>query len=368
MTEIVGKRKPLTPIIKAVGNFCNLRCSYCFYSRQDQSNQTVMSRQMLESFLSQFFQLFAGPARFIWHGGEPLLAGVQFYQCAVDLQRKYCLRNQPVENFIQTNATLINDRWARFFYENQFHVGVSIDGDILAHDSFRVDSRGTGSFLRVCSGLERLRSRGVPFGVVMVLNDRNANRMREIFQFLTQQIGAKNISINTFTDEAGYSQAGSAALKRGQFVKAIMDCIEQWPAEENGTLRLRELDGFVAGALGKRSRACSFNGGCRNYFCVNYDGAVYPCDDFAGHPDMKLGDLTRESLVSILDGPARASIMHRFEAIHPECAGCQWYQACHNGCPGQRVGGIEGRYALCEDRKELFTYVKRSVDAYTCGA
>ena len=359
MTEQSKNRRPLTPIIKAVGDFCNLRCSYCFYSRQNQSHRTVMSRKMLRSFLQQYFQLFHGPACFIWHGGEPLLAGIPFYELALDLQKNRCSKQQRVENLIQTNATLITDQWAEFFRKSEFHVGVSIDGDAIAHDAFRIDKRGAGSFTKVWSGIETLRRHNVPFGIIVVLTASNAKRMRSIFRFLIKNVEAKNISINAFTDEYQYSRVSSDALKREQFADAIRDCMDEWPQDDAKDLRLREVDSIVAGVMGKRSRACSFNGGCRNYFCVNHDGTIYPCDNFTNQPEMKLGNLKREALSTILDGPIRSAILSRFESIHTDCKGCQWYSVCHNGCPAQRVGGVEGKFSLCEDRRKLFSYTKR---------
>jgi len=352
------KRKPLTPIIKAVGDYCNLRCLYCFYSRQNQSRKTVMSQPTLESFLRQYFELFGGPACFIWHGGEPLLAGIPFYEFALDLQKDHRSKQQRVENLIQTNATLITDQWAEFFRSSGFRVGVSIDGDALAHDAFRIDQRGAGSFTKVWAGIEALRRHKVAFGVVMVLTARNSKGMRPIFRFLTEKIGAKNISINAFTDENQYSRACSDVLQGGQFAAAIRDCMAEWPQDDAEGLRVREVDSIVAGVMGKRSRACTYNGGCRNYFCVNHDGAIYPCDNFTSQPEMKLGTLASETLSSILDGSIRSAVLSRFESIHADCQPCQWYSVCHNGCPGQRVGGIEGKYSLCEDRRELFLHVK----------
>jgi len=312
--------------------------------------------------LQQYFQLFNGPACFIWHGGEPLLAGIPFYEFALDLQKNHCSKHQRVENLIQTNATLITDQWAEFFRRSGFHVGVSIDGDAIAHDAFRIDKGGAGSFAKVWSGIEALRRHNVPFGVVMVLTADNAERMRSIFRFLTEKVKAKNISINAFIDEYQYSRASSDTLKREQFAAAIRDCMDEWPQDDAEGLRLREVDSIVAGAMGKRSRACSFNGGCRNYFCVNHDGAIYPCDNFTNQPEMKLGNLTSESLSIILDGPIRSEVLSRFESIHTDCNRCQWYLVCHNGCPAQRVDGVEGKFFLCEDRRKLFSYTKRLLD------
>ena len=190
------RRKSLTPIIKAVGNFCNLRCSYCFYSRQDQSRHTVMEAALLETFIRQYFDLFRGPACFVWHGGEPLLAGLEFYELALHLQRTHAAPGQRFENAVQTNATLIDDRWARFFRANHWRVGVSVDGTPEVHDQFRLDRRGTGSSGAVRAGIEVLRRHRVPFGVVLVLTRSAIEHVGKSFRHLTTEIGADHISIN----------------------------------------------------------------------------------------------------------------------------------------------------------------------------
>ncbi len=97
-----GMPLKVTPIIKVVGDFCNLRCGYCFYSCNNQNTPRKLSDVLLDRFLEEYFSLFDGNCLFIWHGGEPLLAELSFFQRVVDLQRQYktkahsCIKNWDI--------------------------------------------------------------------------------------------------------------------------------------------------------------------------------------------------------------------------------------------------------------------------------
>jgi len=66
-------------------------------------------------------------ALFSWQGGEPTLRGLDFFQRVVTLQKKYAKPNQRVENDLQTNGVLLNEKWAAFLKEHHFLVGLRAD-------------------------------------------------------------------------------------------------------------------------------------------------------------------------------------------------------------------------------------------------
>lgn len=175
--------KVVVPIIKVVGDFCNLRCRYCFYNTEDQLTSRIMSDELLDKFLEEYIRLFTNDIMFIWHGGEPLLAGLSFFQKIVNLQTKYRKSHQIIKNNIQTNATLINDDWAKFFKAHNFRVGVSLDGDKKSHDFFRINNAGHGSFDQAIKGIEILRRYGIEPGIIQTITRGHLNRVREDFIF-----------------------------------------------------------------------------------------------------------------------------------------------------------------------------------------
>ena len=146
--------KVMVPIIKVVGDFCNLRCQYCFYNTKDQLTRRMMKDELLEKFLAQYMGLFTGRLIFIWHGGEPLLAGLPFFKKIVDIQAKNLRDGQIIQNTIQTNATLIDNAWAEFFRAHDFRVGVSLDGDKESHDHFRLSHGGEVLSIVLCGELK----------------------------------------------------------------------------------------------------------------------------------------------------------------------------------------------------------------------
>lgn len=354
----VNPSRSLTPIIKVVGDSCNLRCSYCFYSQQDQGDRKRMSLETLDSFLGQHLGFFEGPCCFVWHGGEPLLAGIEFFKSVVSLQKQHARAGQKLINNIQTNASLLTDSWAEFFKANDFHIGVSLDGRGEIHDRFRRTAGGSGSSEHVIRGIETLRRHGLSFGIVQVLTAASAPHVGETFRYFADDLGAKHWSMNAFVDLDGYSCAKNESLSCAQWRDAVMACIDEWLHRGDRDLIIREIESLVSGAMGRRSRSCSYNGGCAQYYCVNWDGGIFPCDNFTNTPEMRLGSLAEETLIGILAGARRREVLDRMTSLPVGCKSCEWQHACHNGCPSHRRNGFEGKLAFCSARKELFGHMK----------
>lgn len=355
--------KVMIPIIKVVGDFCNLRCRYCFYNTTDQLTPHVMSNELLEKFLSQYMELFTGHLIFIWHGGEPLLAGLPFFQKVIDLQRKNLKDGQAIQNTIQINATLVDDEWAEFFRIHGFRVGVSLDGDKESHDHFRTNNAGKGSFDQVMAGIEVLRQHGIQPGIIQTLTRDNITRTKEDFDFFASILGTQGWGINTYLDVKGINSAMlDQSITDEELTKFLKTYIDLWLAEDDPNLRVREIENFISGVFGKRAPNCTFNGSCTGFFCLEYDGRVYPCDRLSNRPELLLGNLAQQSLLEVLNGPTRLKYAEDVNSLHPDCAICEWQKACHNGCTMHRVGGIRGKYYYCETRKEIFAYLKEKVE------
>jgi uncharacterized protein len=367
-SDTASKRlaRKTTPIIKVVGDFCNLQCDYCFYHGKDQLTSCVMPFDLLEKFIHEFFELFDGDVRFIWHGGEPLLAGKLFFRAIIDFQSQYRKPTHIVRNTVQTNATLVDDEWATFFKESDFHVGVSLDGGAISHDMFRKNAEGRGSHADVLRGIKTLRKHGVEPGIIQTLTHETISRTAEDFSFFADTLGLKGWGINTFY--AAASNAKEHDVSNEEFAGYLKQCVDLWLEQGDVRLRSREIENFMAGILGKRPRLCIFNGSCASYVCLEHDGRVYPCDRLSGRPEFFLGDLQSQSLEEILNGAARASYASAVETLHPDCAACEWQAACHNGCTHHRVGGISGKYNYCAARKEVFSYLREKVGALVASA
>lgn len=304
-----------------------------------------MSDELLEKFIAQYMELFTGRLTFIWHGGEPLLAGLPFFQKILKLQTKYIIEGQTVKNAIQTNATLISDEWAEFLKVHNFKIGVSMDGDKESHNRFRKNCGGEGSFKRVTRGIEILRSHGIKTGVIQTLTHDNLSHTKEDFNFFANILKINGWGINTYLDTEGINNAMlNQTITNRDLIEFLKTYIDLWLAQNDSNLRIREIDNFIYGVFKKHARNCTFNGSCTAYFCLEYDGRIYPCDRLSNRPEFLFGDLSQQSLLEILNGPKRLEYAKCVNSLHPECAVCEWQSACHNGCTANRVGGIKEKY------------------------
>lgn len=347
------------PIIKIVGNSCNLRCSYCYYNETDQSIGSVMSYELLEEFLVQYMKLFNGRLIFIWFGGEPLLAGLSFFRKIIDIQMKFADKNQEIQNFIQTNATLISHKWASFLKQYKFRVGISLDGNEESHNQFRWTYNKKGSFEYVMRGLKILREYGIEPGVIQTVTTENLKRSKENFDFFTRTLGIKKWGMNIYNDirHENKTMAGQS-LTNNQLALFLIDQINFWLKKGDPDLEIREIEDRICAILGKIPRTCILNGSCAGYFCIERDGKIYPCDKSSGRDELLLGDISKQSLIEILNGTSRLVYAQKLTALPIECRSCQWQRVCNNGCTMQRSGGIDGKYYFCEAQKTVFTYLQ----------
>lgn len=356
--------KIMVPIIKVVGNYCNLHCEYCFYNAREQSKKTIMSEQLLDKFIYEYLNLFSGKVNFIWHGGEPLLAGIPFFEGVMKLQKKYAKKDQIIRNSIQTNATLVNEEWANFFKVNNFKVGVSIDGNLKSHNEFRKNKRGEGSFENVINGIRILQKHTVRLGFIQTLTRANIANLDDDFKYFVETLGVRSWGINHYFEQDSGLDIVKQRIDNKQLKEYLKRCIDLWLTQNDPNLRLREIDHFIAGVLGKNINSCSFNGTCTSYFCLSYDGKIYPCDRFSEQEKYLLGDLTWQALIEILNGNARLQYATDVNDIPTDCAKCNWLKGCNNGCAHHRLGNIKGKYVFCETRQDMFRYLHSIVDEF----
>jgi uncharacterized protein len=317
-----------------------------------------MSYSLLEKFIKEYLDLFKGSLKFTWHGGEPLLAGVNFFEKIIQYQKDNIRENQEILNTVQTNGTLINKEWAEFFRENNFRVGVSLDGIEKCHDSFRKDNHGRGTFQRVVEGIEILQECKVPVGILHVVTKTSLPYTRKNFDLFVKRLGVGKIS------SLVYSHSGNPLLEKEELTGKDLDyfykeLINYWLEENNPDFKSREIDSFVAGVIGKQSTLCSFEGTCTGFFCLEYNGEVYPCDRFSWNNDFCWGNLSQESLLNILNSDKRMNYVREVNFLPDQCKNCKWYNTCHNGCP--IVRDSKGKYQFCETRKRIFNYLSEVI-------
>lgn len=357
----------MTPIVKIIGNYCNLRCKYCFYHGQDQSTINIMSDNLLEKFIEEYTGLYENNLTFNWHGGEPLLAGLPFFEKVVDLQNRYKKNYQSIHNTIQTNATLINDKWAEFFKEHDFRIGVSIDGTEKNHNQFRGHNYdGQGSFKETVRGIKILQKHGIKVGIIQTVTHANIEHTQENFNFFFDDLGVMSLGVNVYLDfKDRNKEMINQSVSNKDFVTLLKDYIDLWLSRDDPTIQIREIDNFLAGVVRKEAPSCNFHGSCTDFFCVDYDGKIYAsCDRFSGQQKMFIGDLNKHPLSEILDYFNKSECKLKINSLPDDCILCEWRQFCHNGCTYHRIGRIDGKYYYCETRKEIFGYLRKKLKTY----
>jgi uncharacterized protein len=373
-------------ISKPSGPICNLDCNYCFYLEKEKlypdATRWSMSPGVLEEFIRQYILAQDVPViSFTWQGGEPTLAGLDFFRRVVELQRKYAA-GRRIENSLQTNAVLIDGEWAAFLAQEQFLVGVSIDGPEELHDGCRKYKGGRGSFSDVFRGLRHLQEAGVEFNTLSVVNRLTSQQPLEVYRFLCD-IGSHYMQfipaverIASMPDSAGLtivtpSHSGSAEVSDwsvepepfGRFLCAIFD---EWVRNDVARRYVQLFDVTLENWLGMTPSLCVFRETCGGALAVEHNGDLYSCDYFV-YPEHRLGNIMEKPLESLVNSPAQVAFGNAKRDTLPQyCLKCDVKFACQGECPKHRFAitpdGEAGLNYLCAGYKQFFHHVAPYMD------
>jgi uncharacterized protein len=378
--------KPFSLITKPAGSLCNLNCTYCFYLEKHHLYSgrkiTKMSDDILEEYISQYIASQPVPeVNFIWQGGEPCLMGIDFYKKAIALQRKYAAGKQ-IENSFQTNGILLNDDWCRFFHDNRFLVGISIDGPKELHDKYRITKTGGPSFDKVVKAIALLRKHRVEFNTLTVVNNHNVDFPLEIYRFLksvgshymqftpiVERVCSEKLNTglqlvsNEQRDDAVVTDWSVDALKYGKFLKAIFD---EWVKKDVGQYFVQMFDATLANWVGAQPGVCIMAERCGNAGVIEHNGDVYSCDHFV-FPGYHLGNITKEGLKEMMNSVTQQLFGDtKVSALPGQCRECRYLDKCWGECPKNRfLTTPQGEYGLnylCEGLKYFFSQVTPAME------
>lgn len=373
-------------MIKPVGSLCNLDCDYCYYLGKANlygGHQPKMSDELLERYISQYIEAVQVPVvTFCWHGGEPLLAGLDFYEKAVALQNKY-KGNKQIENSLQTNGLLVTPEWCDFFRRNNFLIGLSLDGPKDIHDAYRHDRGGHPTFERVMRALEMMAIHGVEYNTLSTINNRCAGRGHEVYTFMRSVSrymqflpvvemtveglnGAINHQSSTISrptivppDTPGAKLAPWSITPKA-FGRFMCDIFDDWVIHDVGERFVQLFDITLAQWCGVQPSLCSFCPTCGDGLVVEHNGDIYMCDHFV-YPEYRLGNIGEEHLRDLQRKPElfRFGIEKR-NSLPSDCRRCEYLFACRGECPKHRFAttrrGEKGLNTLCEGYKHFFEH------------
>lgn len=275
--------KPFSLLIKPASADCNLKCTYCFYldhlEMYPEHKVHRMSDETLEALIASYMKTPQPIYSFGWQGGEPTLMGVDFFRKVVRLQRKYAPHNAKISNALQTNATLITEELARFFGRNNFLIGVSVDGSEGIHNQHRLNLGNQGTHSQVMEGINLLKKHGVEFNILTLVNSSNVKHGKEVYNYLKEhgfyyQQYIPCVEIDENGQPYPYSMTGK---EWGQFLIEVYD---EWIKEDTKKISIRGFDAILNLLIMGQRSMCTMGGNCCQYFVMEYNGDVFPCDFF----------------------------------------------------------------------------------------
>ena len=363
-------------MVKPIGSACNLDCCYCYYRDKGEiygGTMPRMSDELLETYIKQYIEgVSQNNVTFCWHGGEPLLAGLPFFRKAMELQAKYA-GGKVIENTLQTNGLLLNEEWCSLFRDNNFLVGLSLDGPEDIHDAFRKDCGGFPTFTRVMKAAEMMNRCGVEFNLLSTVNARSEGRGAEVYKFLSginpylqflpvveyvkMREGKRPLIVSPDDETAVPAPWSVTAKGYGQF---MCDVFDEWVKYDVGSRFVQLFDVTLANWCGVPPSLCAFAEVCGDGLVVEHNGDVYSCDHFV-YPEYRLGNIMESDLATMYrSGEQQAFGRDKRDALPMECKRCNYYFLCHGECPKHRFeyarNGEPYMNVLCEGYKMFFRH------------
>ena len=360
--------RPYQIFAKPIGSLCNLSCDYCYYLKKKSLYPDDQSFRMPEDILEEYIlrHIEACPDAvipFAWHGGEPTLLGMDYFQKIVQLQRKHRPPDRQIINGIQTNGTLLDEEWCRFLAAEGFGAGISLDGPQEMHDSHRLTKGGQPTHTQALRGYELLRKHRIPCDVLCVVHAQNVLHPREVYRFF-KQIKAASIGFLPLVEpradlDEGVSPSTVPSESFGTFLCTIFD---EWTSQDIGQVRIQIFEETAATALGQEHTLCIFKKTCGDVPVIEHNGDFFACDHFVNR-EHHLGNILETRLVDLIESPAqRAFGQLKRDTLPRYCLECDVLNLCNGGCPKDRIlrapDGEAGLNYLCAGYKRFFTHCR----------
>jgi uncharacterized protein len=385
--------KRMHVMVKPTGSLCNLNCEYCYYlSKQEllgTPEQWRINDDVLETFIRQYFEAQnCKEVVFSWQGGEPTVLGIDFFKKVVSLEEKYCPPHVRCENDLQTNGTNLDETWCGFLRENNFLVGLSLDGPKGLHDHYRKDKSGQGSFDRTFRAAKLLKKHKVNFATLSCVNRVTGKYPLDVYRFLRDDVGATRMQFIPVVESVGFRQVapgrwdtrllpvlGSPRAKPGTPGSVVEDwsvdpeewgdflcrVFDEWRRKDLGKIFVHYFDAAVETWMGHVSPLCTQSPMCGKGLALERDGALYACDHFV-YPEYRIGNIMNTPLEEMVYSEGQERFGKSKEGLLPEyCRRCTYEFACFGECPKNRFiktpDDEPGLNYLCSGWKRFFRHI-----------
>jgi len=376
---------PFHIMAKPGGSACNLACRYCYYLEKERftgaglGSKKRLSDARLEAFIRDYIACQdAEEITFAWQGGEPTLLGLDYYREVVELQRRHCPPGKRVANALQTNGTLLDEAWCRFFRENRFLIGLSIDGPAVLHDAYRIDRGERPTHAAVLRGLGLLRAHGVPFNTLTVVSKRNSREPAAVYEFLRRHGSGYMqfiplVERRTAPDRlalppdplhpgpgTGTGETAPWSVRAEEWGRFLNTVFDLWVRRDVGRVFVQAFDVQLALHLGLPSPLCVQAEECGRALALEQDGGVYCCDHYV-YPEYRLGTVGEDCLPALVAGPRQAAFGRaKRESLPRFCRECPDLHLCGGDCPKHRFAatpdGEAGLSVLCAGHRAFFRH------------
>ncbi len=352
----------LSILIKPASGLCNMRCKYCFYADVSEHREIesygIMQPDVTEALVRRAFEFADGNVTFAFQGGEPTIAGEEYYRNFLSLVKRYNVRGIPVSYAMQTNGYSLSDGLCEILRDNRFLMGVSLDGTGAIHDGTRVDVHGDGTFKRVSQSIAKLERYGIEYNILSVVTDSNAKNIGKIYNYFRSK-GYRYVQfikhVDGFGDADGESVYSLSPKRYASFLKTAFGYYYD-DFKSGKYMSVREFDNFVMLAQGRPAECCGMNGQCPANLVIEADGGAYPCD-FYVLDEWKCGNIVDNSVEEIFKSENARRFRARSYKVNDKCKKCRYFALCRGGCARyRRVGedGELGEMKYCESYLEFF--------------
>lgn len=360
--------KWVSMLIKPVSANCNMRCKYCFYedlsAHRHVSYYGKMSPETLENVVGKAMEAATIGCHFAFQGGEPTLAGLDFFQQFIKLEKSLNKKKLTISYSIQTNGYALDEEWAAFFAQNNFLVGISLDGNKEVHDRYRLNAEGKGSYSKIMRNIQLLKNYKVEFNILTVVTKATCQNIGKIYRFY------KNNSLlyqqyipclDPIEKEPGKQDYSLNTKQYALFLKQLFDL---WYSDfcKGEYVSIRYFDNLLQIIKGCPPESCNMTGKCSCQTVVEADGGVYPCD-FYVLDRFRLGNLNQDSLQEIYDEFPKSDFIKSCPPVSKDCEECKWKSICRGGCRRDRDPLLQNVFSstqytnyLCQALQEFFPY------------